>query len=584
VDLACGGSDGGVGHWVVSVPLFSSLWQARPAMNRGQTNPAARLGWQDAVLAAALGLGYLCALLASVKTLGYARDEGFYFQAARSYEDWFALLFQNARVALEPQTVDRYWAANHEHPSFMKALFALSHRYLWHGLHLFREQGTAYRFPGMLVSASALATTFLWGRQAIGRLGGLVAALALACMPQVFYHSHLACFDMPVTALLLLTSYAYFRSLHAGVGWALATGVLYGILLDTKHNSWLLPGAFGLHFLITDGRRALRGLRAGRIAIPSAFYAMATVSPLLFYASWPWLWHDTARRLADYAAFHLGHEYYNMEFLGHTYWQAPMPRLYAWLMTLATVPGITLLLFGLGLADSAWHAREARRSPAARESGDLRSSNDLLWLLCLLLCYAPWLSSKTPIFGGTKHWLTAYPFLCLFAGRGFQLSARKLAELLPTGAWRERALPASFAAVVVAGPLLMTAHSHPWGLSFYAPLVGGVPGAASLGLNRGFWGYTTGSLVDALNQRAARNASVFVHDTALQSWDMLHEDGRVRQDLRGTLSIPSSSLALYHQEQHMQRVEFQIWSEYGTNAPVEIATYDGVPIVWLYQR
>ncbi|MEO8183472.1 MAG: hypothetical protein ABI895_31950 [Deltaproteobacteria bacterium] len=40
----------------------------------------------------------------------------------------------------------------------------------------------------------------------------------------------------------------------------------------------------------------------------------------------------------------------------------------------------------------------------------------------------------------------------------------------------------------------MTWHAHPWGLSFYTPLVGGAPGAAGLGLNRTFWGYATGAL------------------------------------------------------------------------------------------
>ncbi len=103
----------------------------------------------------------------------------------------------------------------------------------------------------------------------------------------------------------------------------------------------------------------------------------------------------------------------------------------------------------------------------------------------------------------------------------------------------------------------MTLHSVPWGLSFYTPLVGGAPGAASLGLNRTFWGYTTGALQGFINQRAPRHGNVYVHDTALQSWEMLRVDGRIRADLRGTLAIPGSALALYHHEPHMRRVEYQ---------------------------
>ena len=44
---------------------------------------------RDLVIAAALGLGYLSVLLASTKTLGYMRDEGFYVFCARALETWF---------------------------------------------------------------------------------------------------------------------------------------------------------------------------------------------------------------------------------------------------------------------------------------------------------------------------------------------------------------------------------------------------------------------------------------------------------------------------------------------------------------
>jgi 4-amino-4-deoxy-L-arabinose transferase-like glycosyltransferase len=539
-------------------------------------NGTRKLDAWDWTLGGALFTAYLVLLLATVKDLGYARDEGFYFQAARSYEAWFELLHTNFAQALEPRYIDRYWSVNHEHPALMKTLFAFSHRYLYTGFRLFREQGTAYRFPGMALSALGVGVSYAWGARVNGRLAGVVSALALALMPRVFFHSHLACFDMPVTTLLLLTTYAFARSLEGKLSWALATGVLYGLLLDTKHNAWLLPGAFVLHFLLTRGVHAARELLRKRWAVPNAFLAMVVISPCVFYAGWPWIWHDTVSRLREYVAFHTGHEYYNMEFLGQTYWKPPMPRLYAWVMTLATVPGITLLLFGIGLVVSALPRKPSSAEPAP-------PSTPLLWLLCLLMCYAPWWSDATPIFGGTKHWMTAYPFLCLFAGQGFAFAAERMAELWQSARWRAWAPPALAVAVLV-GPLSMTLHSEPWGLSFYTPLVGGAPGGASLGLNRTFWGYTTGAVQGFINQHAVPRASVYVHDTALQSWEMLRADGRIRADLQGTLAISGSSLALYHHEPHMHRVEYETWVDYGHAAPAEVGTFDGVPVVWVYER
>jgi len=207
---------------------------------------------------------------------------------------------------------------------------------------------------------------------------------------------------------------------------------------------------------------------------------------------------------------------------------------------------------------------------------------ELLWLFFLLLCYAPWLSSSTPIFGGTKHWMPAYPYVALFAGVGFERLVRGFGLSLErrTGQLALLGLVAS----AVAAPLWLTAHTHPNGLSAYTALVGGTPGAASLGLNRGFWGHTTGLVQDFVNQEAPRGERVFLHDTAQQSFRMMQVDGRLRSDLKGTLSVAGSGVALYHHEQHMSRVEHMIWTDYGTTTPRAIGDLDGVPLVWVYVR
>jgi hypothetical protein len=409
-------------------------------------------------------------------------------------------------------------------------------------------------------------------------VAGVVAALSFLAMPRMFYHAHLACFDMPVAAMWLTTAYAYHRSLHApGYGWPIVTGVLYGLLLGTKHNAWLLPPALLLHLFITRGPELLAELRQRRIVVPRGLVAMALLGPPVFYASWPWIWHDTIPRLVEYVRFHTGHEYYNMEFLGTTYWKPPMPRGYAPVMTAVTVPSVTLGLFVGGLVVSGLSLRQR-----TSDSGRAAVSTHVLWALGLLVGYAPWLSDQTPIFGGTKHWITAYPFLCLFAGSGFQALASRASSVLPRV--RSWLVQGALAASVLAAPVVMTLHAHPYGLSFYAPIVGGAPGAASLGLNRGFWGYTSDAVLPFVNERAAKSAVIYVHDTALQSYDMLRRDGRVRRDLKPTLAIHQSQLALYHHEAHMRRVEYQIWVDYGTASPSALGVYDGVPIVWLYER
>jgi len=523
----------------------------------------------DALIAAALFLGYLTLLVQTAGSLGFMRDEGFYFSAARAYGDWFALLWQSPTQALTPNVVDRYWAVNHEHPALLKSLFALSNRWF---SGAFAQASLSFRFPAMLLSSLAVALTFVWGRRTFGRAGGLVAALSFAFMPHVFFHAHLACFDLPVSAMWLVTSYVYVRSLESPRwGWLVAAGLAYGLLLDTKHNSWIFPFAVGLHFALVQGWPLLRDVRGGAAwwrRIPLAWASMLLLGPSLLYALWPWLWHDTFARLREYVAFHTGHEYYNMEFLGRTYWKPPMPRGYAWLMTLGTVPLVTLALAAVG-------------GVAARKPSPQRSQY-AFWAVSVAMSYAPWLSDGTPIFGGTKHWMTAYPFLCLFAGLGFTKVVAAGQAMVPR---LPRVAVATVAVVcVLVGPCVMTLRSHPFGLSAYTALVGGAPGAASLGLNRTFWGYTTQSLAPFINDSAPRRGVVYLHDTAPQSFAMFQEDGRLRRDLRGSLDIGASDVALFHFEPHMSRVEHQIWVDYGNLSPDAIAAFDGVPIAWAYRR
>jgi 4-amino-4-deoxy-L-arabinose transferase-like glycosyltransferase len=532
----------------------------------------------DVLFAAALGVAYVSLLVATAGSVGYARDEGFYAHAARGVEAWFDLVGREGVEPFARPVLDHHFGLVHEHPGLMKTLMALCHRYLHLGLGLFAEGGTAYRFPAMVLAGVSVAVLYLWGRETAGRAAGVVAALSFALMPRVFFHAHLAGLDVPSASMWLVVSYLYHRSISAPgrVGPAIATGLVYGLFLNTKHNAWLLPFALVLHLVAVRIIERVRRIERVGPLVPHALVSLGLLGPLVFYAIWPWIWFSTGERLAEWVRFHLGHDYYNMAFLGHTYWKPPMPRGYAWVMTIATVPAVTLVLFLVGAFDSLRAAR-------AREHGE-RLSTDLLWGLGLLVSYAPWWSSSTPIFGGTKHWITAYPFLCLFAARGFSLACARIALLKPALTARPLLVRVGVGAACLVGPLVMALRAHPYGLSFYGPIIGGVPGAASLGLNRGFWGYTTGSLVGELNERAPPGAGVYLHDTAVASWELLREDGRVRPDLRGTLAIHASSLALYHHEEHMRRVEYQVWVDYGTVAPVAMQLHDGVPIVWLYQR
>jgi hypothetical protein len=263
-------------------------------------------------------------------------------------------------------------------------------------------------------------------------------------------------------------------------------------------------------------------------------------------------------------------------------------------MIAATVPTVTLLLFGVGVVDrgreaigriAAWVRSALGRPGAAAPAGDPRET-DLLLLLGFCVAVGPFLLPKTPIFGATKHWLTAYPVLAIVAGRGFDLvtGAMDRATVTWSTVARKAAHVALVASVLIA-PIAVTAHSHPFGLSSYVPFVGGTQGGADLGLNRQFWGFTTQSAAkEYLNDKLPPGASVFILDTTWDAWGRMQEEHRVRGDLRATGSPGDAMYALVQHELHMSEVDYDIWIADHTDAPAYVVTHDDVPIVSIYRR
>jgi 4-amino-4-deoxy-L-arabinose transferase-like glycosyltransferase len=442
-------------------------------------------------------------------------------------------------------------------------------------LGLFPHESLAFRFPGMLTAGLLLWLIYAWGASVMHRQGALFAALAFALMPRVFYHSHLACFDIPIAFFVTLTAYTYWRALEDR-RWIPVVGLAFGLALATKHNSWILPGIFLIHFawIRRDQARAGRGQRSSIMWLP----AMLVGGPLVLIGTWPWLWHDTWGRLLAYASFHLRHVHYTYEYLGVSYFEPPLPVSVPFVMTLFTVSltALALALFGL------YHRREALWPPWLTKLGDTPGRRtDVLWLGCMLAPLLAIALPTSPIFGGTKHWITAYPFVALFAGWGL-VAVIERAEL---EAWAGRRWPSwAFTALCLLPGAVETAHSHPFGLSHYMPLAGGVPGAADFGMNRQFWGFTTGSLSEWIGSKLPDGGSVWICDTTHGAWAMLRADGLIPSNVHASPSMSSADLILVHHEAHFNEVDYQAWVVSGSVQPVFVLRYDGVPIISVYEN
>ena len=180
---------------------------------------------------------------ATAAPVGFVRDEGYYFEAAKSCEAWLVLLLHDPFAAI--RATEQYWSYNFEHPGLAKLLFASSHLAFTSTLH-FLPDAQSWRLPGFFFAALLAFWLAVLGGQR-SRACALLAPALFFCTERTFFHAHLAAFDVPICAL----------TAGVGVAWARAIGILpgsasrmsggpwlafvYGCALAVKHNAWLLP-------------------------------------------------------------------------------------------------------------------------------------------------------------------------------------------------------------------------------------------------------------------------------------------------------------------------------------------------------
>ncbi len=562
-------------------------------------SPVRKTVW---LLAAILSVLSAMVLVRAQADVGYVRDEGIYLEASRHYGAWLGRVVREPGKANEAKVRDRYFEINHEHPALMKMAAGLSARTFARppakgtfpdkddrsagegGRLPWLREGTAMRLPAILLAGLGVFLLVVAAGRRWGPQAGALAAGVFILAPRVFFHAQLHAFDVPVAVMTLAVALAYLRGLEDW-RWGLALGPLLGVAIAVKHNALFLPVVLGLHYL---GALALAWWRDGvrprpGQLVPLPFVSMALLGPLTAIALWPWLWTDPVGRLGDYFAFHREHAYYNMEFLGHNYNRPPLPMTYPLVMTWATVSTalLVLALLGLGfaLARSLQSVEPVADEPPPRSwtSPLAGAPRELLAFSILAVFPLALIALPTiPIFGGTKHWLTAYPFFGLLAAHALVTLLAAVEDRLPAHA-------SSVAVVVLLLPSALTClRGHPHGLSQYTafPGPGGAPGAAELGLNRGFWGYGVGPLLD---EPGELRGPVFLHDLHELCRRQYAREGRLPEGWKRS-NARSARTLLYFPEKHMEVDRVEIWNATGTTAPARVLELDGVPVTEVYAR
>jgi len=596
----------------------------------------------DRRIALALGLVAFVVLWATEKAVGFVRDESVYFAAAEQFARWWALLFHQPSAALSDRVITQAFDFNHEHPMLMKSAFGLSNALFAQTLHWVRP-ATGFRLPAFAVAATIPALLHLWGSSLWGRRVGLFAALSFFVVPRQFFHAHLACFDMPVAAMWLGVVYLFWRA-EEDLRLAPWTGLAFGLALATKHNAFFLPvvlAPFGVLATWRAGGPEARKLllRMGQVAVAAAVYAalllvvlgreglvrtwavlspqtfgvlalvaalaalawqiartdraafvplaplvaMGLLGPVVFYVHWPWVWYHPVDRLAWYFDFHATHVHYAWTYFGEVLRAPPFPLTYVFIVTALTLPVSLLVPMTVGLVRT-WLRNLGDLLPAlARRFGRGGSTEWLLGvnaLFSILLISLP----DVPHFGGVKHWLPSMPFLALLGAREVERAVAALPGALGLPERRVNALAVGLGALLLLPGLTATAHVHPYGTSAYGELAGGIPGAASLGLQRQYWSNNVTGVLPWINANARPGERVWLHEVNGLSFRDYQRNGMLRVDVVPAGGPEDADLAAVQYHQEFREQEVLVWQAFGTAVPLTGLYLDETPQVIVYRR
>jgi hypothetical protein len=125
---------------------------------------------------------------------------------------------------------------------------------------------------------------------------------------------------------------------------------------------------------------------------------------------------------------------------------------------------------------------------------------------------------------------------------------------------------------------------HPFYLSYYGELIGGLRGAVRRGFEATYWGEAYLAAVPVLNRRAPFGASVYICPPGVISLMRMYQGaGLLRRDLRWSgdeREAPQADLTVFHHRP--SEWNRWAWHLFRTARPLEAPGISGVPLVFIY--
>ena len=395
-----------------------------------------------------------------------------------------------------------------------------------------------------------------------GRWGRWVAALAAGSwvfQPNLFGHGHYASYDAVLSALWTLAIVAFARAVdptrtgapaEAAPRWVATTafGLILGCAAATKLTGWFLPLPFLVWVGLTRNRAAARTLLLGLL--------IATATVLLLIPPW---WSEPISGVLRFFQSNLTRGetiVIPVLFLGKVYMtpnqSLPWYNTLVWTVMVTPLGFLILGLLGFGSALRRWRVEPIGLLIAGH------------WAFLMILRALP----RTPGHDGVRQFLPAFGVLALLGGLG----ARSLLE--HWGRWAKLIIVAALLEGAASVAVMM-----PVPLSYFSPIVGGLPGAAAMGMEPTYYW-------DALSPEARRwlaentpPGQTFEFATYPHSWLYLRRTGELPERIARVDRGPVRWYVVQNRPGAFSPADRKLTAE---SQPEYTVSKLGVPLVWIF--
>jgi len=295
---------------------------------------------------------------------------------------------------------------------------------------------------------------------------------------------------------------------------------VWGLALATKFPAFLIPIPLLLWAHLYH-----------RHSYHNNVFSMVFLSPIIMVSLQPYLWHQTLPRIAMFLYDSVSRGYrpetnFSIFFFNTIYSTSTVPWYYPFFMTAVTIPVAILVLMLVGLIALIWARPQ-------RETMNLFLFNAVFILVLGLIPGAV-------LHDVNRLMLPVLPFFVAIATFGFFIIARYLTKQCQTlGVFQGiQHLRAKLIGIVMLLILFLPAldlfNYHPYQLSYYNRLVGGVRGAYQRGLEVTYLMEAfTPDFIGSLNRELPQNAVV---NASFANFMLIHyqKENRLRRDIQIT--------------------------------------------------